>query len=253
KVRKIKRKEKKAFPIEIVLDVKFRTKNGLVLKLPEGRVYTTLSGKVYGKLPDIYYTIDVVIKSGRLKYFGREFFVKRSTVELVKEKSRKLTEFVFHLNTVSDGYKIFLLIHGTPENPKIYYFSEPPLSRERILFRLISGGVSEGILPVGGVLARELKTLGYVKGTLERLFDVNVEIGIKTSSTGEVGALVKLKKKLGSYLSLHYQTASTRDKKDTFWGVEVKSPGSLELGFRFNVYSDNTREYKLRYVKEFDF
>ncbi|AAC07805.1 translocation/assembly module TamB domain-containing protein [Aquifex aeolicus] len=256
KVKKLpekKEEEKKTLPVEITLDINFKTENGLIVKLPEGRVYTALNGRIYGKLPEPYYEIDVVLKSGRLEYFGRKFFVKRSTVKLLKEKDKELTEFDFYLNTVSDGYKIFLLVHGTPENPSVYYFSEPPLSREQILFKLISGGVNEGILPVGTVLANELKALGYVKGTIERLFDVNVEIGIKTSSTGEVGALVKLKKKLGSYFSLYYQTASTKDKKDTFWGAEVRSPGSLDLGFSFNVYSDNTREYKLRYVREFDF
>jgi len=248
-----KKKEKGKLPVDVSLNVDFKTKNGLVIRLPEGRVYTAIEGKVFGKLPEPYYRVNVVLKSGRLNYFGREFFVKRSTINLIREKDKELMEFNFYMNTVSDGYKIFLFVYGTPDNPKIYYFSEPPLSREQILFRLISGGVSKGLLPVGTILASELNALGYVKGTLERMLDVNVELGIKTSSTGEVGALVRLKKKLGSYLSVYYQTASTKDKKDTFWGAEIKAPGSLELGFSFNVYSDNTREYKLRYVKEFDF
>ncbi|HID65400.1 MAG TPA: hypothetical protein EYP32_00245, partial [Aquificaceae bacterium] len=170
-----------------------------------------------------------------------------------KGENKNITELSLNLNTVEDDYKIFLSVRGTVDNPEIYYFSEPPLSRQEILLRLISGDSQEGVLPVADVILEELKILGTVKGNLEKLLDLKVDIGIKTEITGEMGAIVRLKKNLGRFFSVYYQVSTTEDKRDTFFSGELKVPADIDIGFRFFMYSDNTTEYKLRYVKEFDF
>jgi len=176
-----------------------------------------------------------------------------SEITSIKGENKNITELSLNLNTVEDDYKIFLSVRGTVDNPEIYYFSEPPLSRQEILLRLISGDSQEGVLPVADVILEELKILGTVKGNLEKLLDLKVDIGIKTEITGEMGAIVRLKRNLGRFFSVYYQVSTTEDKRDTFFSGELKVPADIDIGFRFFMYSDNTTEYKLRYVKEFDF
>lgn len=256
KVKKIKRtqkKEKEHLPVKISLDINFETKNGIIVRLPEGRLFTAIKGKIYGKFPDINYKVHTVLRSGILNYFGKKFFVSMSEITSIKGENKNITELSLNLNTVEDDYKIFLSVRGTVDNPEIYYFSEPPLSRQEILLRLISGDSQEGVLPVADVILEELKILGTVKGNLEKLLDLKVDIGIKTEITGEMGAIVRLKKNLGRFFSVYYQVSTTEDKRDTFFSGELKVPADIDIGFRFFMYSDNTTEYKLRYVKEFDF
>ncbi|NPA32824.1 MAG: hypothetical protein GXO04_04275, partial [Aquificae bacterium] len=256
KVKKLPKKEKKEekkLPLEVKLDVEFLTPAGIVVKLPEGRVLASVRGKVKGKLPEPDYRIEVVLKSGVLNYFSKVFYVKRSKVLLLKEEERSLTEFSLRLNTVADDYKIFLNIEGTPDEPRVYYYSVPPLPREELLMKLISGGTQGGVLPIADLMLKEIQAVGQVKGMLERMLDVKIEIGLRTQATGEVGVVTRLKKQIGRFLALYYQVSTSKDKRDTYMGGEARAPVDMELGFRFYMYSDNTREYKLRYTKEFDF
>lgn len=256
KVKKIKRtqkREKEQLPVKISLDINFETNNGIIVRLPEGRLFTAIGGRIYGKFPDINYKVHAVLRSGILNYFGKTFFVRMSEITAIKGKNKDITKLSLNLNTVEDNYKIFLSVRGTIDNPEIYYFSEPPLSRQEILLRLIGGGSQEGVLPVADAILEELKILGTVKGKLEKLLDLKVDIGLKTENTGEMGAVVRLKKNLGRFFSVYYQVSTTKDKRDTFLGGEVKFPVDMDVGFRFFMYSDNTTGYKLRYVKEFDF
>ncbi len=244
-----KRKEEKKFPFDIFINAEFKTKNNFVVYLPEGRIYTNIDGKVYGKLPTAFYNVNIVLRAGILNYFGKTFYLRSGIITAIRNEEREITRFKLDLHTVEDDYKIFLSIRGTPENPEVFYFSEPPLSRREILLRLIGGGVQESVLPIGTVLQRELRAIGKV----ERLLDIKLDFGLITSSTGEVGAVLRLKKDIGRFLSVYYQASSSEDKRDTYLGGEVRFPTDMELGFRFYLYSDNTREYKLRYIKEFDF
>ncbi|GAB6065213.1 translocation/assembly module TamB domain-containing protein [Aquifex pyrophilus] len=248
-----KKGEKKKIPLDIFIDAEFKTRNNFVVYLPEGRVYTNVNGKVYGKLPDIFYNVNVLLRAGILNYFGKTFFLREGRINAMKSEEGEITKFNLELHTVEDNYKIFLSLKGTPENPEVFYFSEPPLSRREILLRLIGGSVQESVLPVDKILQNELRTVGFVKSEIERLLDVKLDFGLITSSTGEVGAVLKLKKDIGRFLSVYYQTSSSEDKRDTYLGGEVRFPTDMNLGFRFYLYSDNTREYRLRYIKEFDF
>ncbi len=247
---KAKRK-KEDLPVEVNLE--FSTKKGLEIKIPEGRILATLRGKVYGRLPRVNYLLEANLRAGQLSYFGRDFFLKNSRIEAVREGDKEEVRLSLSLNTYLDGYKVFLKVSGTKDSPEVYYFSEPPLSREEILLSLIGGSSGEGLLPVGEALTRELRTVGTFKGYLERLLDVKISFGVMTTSTGEIGAYARLRKNLGRFLSLVYQTSSLQERRSNYLGAVLTSPGNLDLVFQFNVYSDSSREYKFRYIKEFDF
>jgi len=248
-----KGEEKKELPVEVFVDYAFKTSKGIELRLPEGRVLSSLEGKVKGKLPDLNYRVKVYLRSGKLSYFGRTFYLRSSTVEAVKEGDREETKLDLTLNTDLDGYKVFLKVFGDAKEPQVFYFSEPPLSKEEILMALIGGGTEESLLPVAEVLSQEFKAVGAFKGFFERLFDVRITLGFTTSPTGEVGTVARLKKAIGKYLSLVYQTSSLKERRSNYFGGEVKPPLDLEVAFQFYFYSDQTREYKFRYTKEFDF
>jgi len=243
----------KKYPVDVTINVRFASKDGVEIIIPEGRILTSLKGRVYGSPERLYYNITANIRAGRVNYFGREFFLRKSQVLLVKEEGKEETLFSLFLNTYVDTYKIFLRIYGSQEDPEVYYFSEPPLSREEILLSLIGGAPEEGILPVGEALTKELRAIGTIKGYLERLLDLRISFGIITTSTGEMGAVARLRKNLGRFFAVVYQASSLQERRSSYVGLMAKPPLDLELGFQFNVYSDSSREYKFRYIKEFDF
>jgi len=245
--------EKKKLPVEFYLDYRFKTAKGIEVRLPEGRVLSSLEGRAWGRLEELNYRVKAFLRSGKLRYFGREFYLKSSVIELVKEGEHEEMRLDLTLNADLEGYKLFLKIYGSADDPRVYYFSEPPLSKEEILMALIGGGTEESFLPVAEALSKEFKTVGRVKGFLERLFDVQITLGFITSPTGEVGTVARLKKKIGKYLSLVYQTSSIKERRSNYYGGEAVPPADLELVFQFNVYSDQSREYKFRYTREFDF
>ncbi len=253
KIPEAKGKKETKLPLELILNTEFKTKTGLSVKLPEGRLFTALSGKVYGRYPDVNYDILVQVKSGKVSYFGKDFIVKGGKLELRKKDEEEERYVDLELNTWEEPYKIFLKVKGELENPEVYYFSEPPLSRRDILLRLIGGGGNNAVLPVATALSQELEQVGAFKGTLERLFDVKIGIGVQTTPTGELGAAIDLRKRISRLFSIKYRLSTLKDKRATYWEVEARPPLDADVGFHFFLYSDETREYRLGYRKEFNF
>ncbi len=253
KIPEAKEKKETKLPVEFSLNAEFRTKTGLNVKLPEGRLLTALKGKVYGRYPDINYDIFLQVKSGKVSYFGKDFIVKGGKLELHKREEEEERYVDLELNTWEEPYKIFLKVKGELDHPEVYYFSEPPLSRREILLKLIGGGGNNAVLPVATALSQELKQVGAFKGTLERLFDVKIGIGIQTASTGELGAAIDLRKRISRLFSIKYRLSTLKDKRATYWELEANPPVDADIGFYFFLYSDETSEYRLGYRKEFNF
>ncbi|WP_461829769.1 translocation/assembly module TamB domain-containing protein, partial [Aquifex sp.] len=253
KIPEAKEKKETKLPVELTMDAEFKTKTGLNVKLPEGRLLTALNGRVYGRYPEINYDILVQVKSGKVSYFGKDFIVKGGKLELHKREEEEERYVDLELNTWEEPYKIFLKVKGELDNPEVYYFSEPPLSRREILLKLIGGGGNNAVLPVATALSTELEQVGAFKGTLERLFDVKIGIGIQTSPTGELGAVIDLKKRISRLFGIKYRLSTLKDKRATYWELEARPPVDVDVGFHFFLYSDETREYRLRYRREFNF
>lgn len=251
--KKAKEEKPKPPPLELTLNASFNTKTGLNVKLPEGRVFTALKGKVYGKYPDINYDLSAELLSGKLNYFEKDFIVKGGRLALIKKKEGEERYIDLELNTWEKPYKIFLKVKGDLNNPEVYYFSEPPLSKDKILLLLVGGGTGNAVLPVATVLSQEIKQVGTFKGKLEKLLDVKVGVGVQTSPTGELGATVDVRKDVGRFFNAKYRYSTLKDKKATYFGAEAKPPVDADIGFQFFMYSDKAREYRIGYRKEFNF
>ena len=245
--------ETKKLPISLEMDLSFKTKTGLTVKVPEGRLFAGLKGRVYGAYPEFSYDIGVHILSGKLSYFGKDFIVKRGDIELHRKEEVEERYINLELNTWVDPYKIFIKVSGDINDPDVYYFSEPPMSKREVLLTLIGGRGNKAILPVATALTEELRGVEEIKGRLERLFDVKIDVGLQTTPTGDLGAVVRLRKRISRLFKMSYQVSSLKDRRASFFEAEVKPPTDPDLGFQFFMYSDDTREYRLKYRREFNF
>lgn len=221
-------------------EIELSSKEPLRLSLPEGQVYANLSGKVWRG----GYELKANFPSGRLRYFGRDFYIQRGSAQIKKDG----IELFISLNSTLPDYKLIVDIIGDPRFPKVVLRSEPPSDTREVLARLIGAGSSEESL-----IAVGLQNIPELSGAVQRLtgLDIKLEASPGISPSGEIGVNLKLKKELGQRGTLEYQASTFKSPKESFAGGELKLKQGISIGGR--VYSDNSQEARLRLRKKFDF
>ncbi len=244
----------KTAPLEdyrrINLHVSIRSFEPLRINLPEGYVYSDLSALLEGNLYEPKYTLKAELKGGRLKYFDREFYLRRGFALFTdKEKNVDLT-----LATSLPDYNILIDIKGNPQYPKAVIRSEPPRDMREVLTALIAGGKEEaGFLSLGGAIASQIPEAGFITKGIQRLTGVDIKLQVSpyVSPTGDVGINASVSKDITERVSVEYKQSTSKDPKETYTGGDLKLTPNTSLGGR--VYSDRTQEVRLRVRKKFDF
>ncbi len=233
------------------LDVRFDSLKPIRIKLPEGYIYAKVRGWVSGSARDPDYTVVVDLLSGELTYFGRRFLVRGGTVTVVREGGRE--ERFIDLSIVNPGRElsIFISLKGNLEDPQLVVWSEPPMSTREILTKLIIGSTAEGIIPVARTLFKQLGYIGAVRSGLSGLLGVEITFSTQTSPRGDMGLNVNIRKKISRVLSVEYQQSTLKDPRATYYGGSLSLPAGVS--FYGRIFSDNTSEIKLRFIRKFDF
>ncbi len=136
--------------------------------------------------------------------------------------------------------------------PKIYLRSDPPMDRREILTKLVLGGITEGVIPVASSLITEFTHFTELRRNISGLLGLDIRFITHTGSQGDMGLNVLVSKKLSNMLRLEYQQSTLKDPWATFYGASVSiEPLGVSLGTR--VYSDNTRGFRLRIRRKFNF
>lgn len=245
-----KGQEKRKGPA-LELDLRFESERPVRVVLPEGYVYVNVSGWVLGRAEDPDYGIRVEFLSGELKYFGRRFFVRGGVLTLLKEKEREKRRIDLSFVSPSEELNIFINLRGELEDPKLVVWSEPPRSTGELLTKLIVGGTAEGVLPVAEAVLGEFLGVGGIRRALTGLLGVEITFSTVTGTQGEIGFNVNVRKKIAQAFSVEYQQSTLKDPWETFYGVSFPLSGGAFIYGR--VFSDNTSEVKLRFLRKFDF
>jgi len=249
RIKREKREGKRGPPV--TLDVRFESSDPIRITMPEGYVYANVKGWVSGRVDSPEYVIRIEFLSGELKYFGREFFVRGGTLNLIKEKEREEKVIDLSLVNPSEEMNIFINLRGNLEDPSIVVWSEPPRSTQEIMTKLIIGGTAEGIIPVAKALFKQLGYIGEVRSGLSSLFGVDITFSTQTGSQGEIGFAVNVRKKIARAFTVEYQQSTLKDPRQTYYGGSVHLPANLS--FYGRMFSDKTSEIKLRFIRKFDF
>ena len=249
-VKNSKRKTAKRNLPPVRLRVNFRSKEPLRIRLPEGYVYAQVRGKVRGTLAEPVYSIDVTLISGELRYFGKTFYVRSGKVSLVRTGEGEKRTIDVDLVNPGDEMNIHLSLRGDPSDPDVVVWSEPPRSVGEIVTQLIAGGSEEGAIPVSQAIMRRV---GYrsIGGDLISALGIDINIITKTGSQGEIGVNLNIRKRISRFLSVEYQQSTLKDPRETFYGGGIRLPG--KVSFFGRVFSDDTSEVKLRFIRKFDF
>jgi len=221
------------------------------LSLPEGYVYVKVRGWVGGSAKDPEYAVSVEFLSGELTYFGRRFFVRGGTVNILKEKELEEKRIDISLVNPSEDMSIFINLRGELEDPRLVVWSEPPRSAQEILTKLVIGGTAEGLIPVAKTLFKQLGYIGNVRSGLSSLLGVDITLSTQTGTQGEIGVNVNIRKKIAKAFSIEYQQSTLKDPRATYYGGSIKLHGGAY--FYGRIFADNTSEIKLRFIRKFDF
>ena len=246
-----RREPGKGAAVEVELDVRFDTLKPIRLTLPEGYVYVKVRGWVGGSVKDPEYAVSVEFLSGELTYFGRRFFVRGGTVDVLKEKELEEKRIDISLVNPSEDMSIFINLRGELEDPQLVVWSEPPRSTQEILTKLVIGSTAEGLIPVAKTLFKQLGYIGNVRSGLASLLGVDITLSTQTGTQGEIGINVNIKKKIAKAFSIEYQQSTLKDPRATYYGGSIKLHGGTY--FYGRIFADNTSEIKLRFIRKFDF
>jgi len=189
--------------------------------------------------------------SGELTYFGRRFLVRRGTVTLVREEG--VLQKLIDLSLVNPGrdMNIFISLRGDLNDPQLLVWSEPPTGTREILTKLIIGSTAEGVIPVAQALFKQFGYIGSVRSGLSGLLGVEITLSTQTSPRGDLGLNVNIRKKISRALSVEYQQSTLKNPRATYYGGSLILPAGTSLYGR--IFSDNTSEVKLRFIRKFDF
>ncbi len=234
----------------INMDIKLYATQPVRVNMPEGYVYTYVEGNLFGTLYEPDYNIKLNLSGGTLEYFNKDFYVRSGSLMLTP----KQTLLDVSLMSPSPDYNILIDIKGDTSNPKALVRSEPPReTREVITSLVLGGGEGEGIFSLSSVLIAQFPEFSRLIQGVEKAVGTEVKLSISsvTSSTGEVGVKTKVSKDLTKRLNIEYQQSTVKDPKETYGGADVKLSPNTSVGAR--VYSDKSKEFKLRFRKKFDF
>ena len=245
------RKKEKEEGAEVELDINFDTSSPIRVNLPEGYVYVKVMGWVGGTAEEPQYGIKIEFLSGELTYFGRKFFLRGGTLSFLKEEETQESNIDISLVNPSQELTIFINLRGELSDPDIVVWSEPPRNAQEILTKLIIGSTAEGIIPVAKALFKQLGYLGNIRSGLSSLLGVEINLSTQTGSQGEIGVNVNIRKQIAKALAIEYQQSTLKDPRATYYGGSIKLPGGTS--FYGRVFSDNTSEIKLRFIRKFDF
>ena len=240
--------KKKLPPVRV--RVNFRSEKPLRIELPEGYIYAQVRGQASGTLAEPTYRIEALIVSGELRYFGKNFYVRGGKVKILRTAEGLRRYIEMDLVHPGEDMNIHISFKGDPSDPQVVLWSEPPKSVGEIVAHLIGGTGGEGAIPVPGAVLKKVgsRSLG---GDILSALGVEINILTKTSSQGDLGVSLNIRKRISRFLSVEYQQSTLRDPRETFYGGGLRLPGSLSLFGR--VFSDDSSEVKLRFIRKFDF
>ncbi|MEJ7556039.1 MAG: translocation/assembly module TamB domain-containing protein [Aquificaceae bacterium] len=234
----------------VSLDLFIASSEPLRINLPEGYVYADLSAKIGGTLYEPNYTVNAYLKGGALRYFEREFYVRRGELTLTnKDSQMDLT-----ILTPTPDYSIIIDLKGNPQYPKVIVRSEPPRDTREVLTALVlGGGEAEGLIPVGSALISQIPQIsGLLKGANRATgLDIRVQISPSVSPTGEVGLNATISKDLTPRITVEHRQSTLKNPRETYTGGDVKLTSNTSIGGRY--YSDRTQEVRVRLRRKFDF
>jgi len=238
-------------PPQVALDIRFDSLKPVRVRLPEGYIYVKVRGWVGGSSRNPDYSLVVDLISGELSYFGRKFLVRRGTLRLLREGANE--ERFLDLSLVNPGrdLSIFISLKGDLRDPRLVVWSEPPTSTREILTKLVIGSTAEGIIPVAQALFKQLGYIGVVRSGISSLLGVEITFSTQTSSRGDLGLNLNVRKRISRALSIEYQQSTLRDPRATYYGGSVTLPAGTS--FYGRIFSDNTSEVKFRFIRKFDF
>ena len=234
----------------VSLDLFIASSEPLRINLPEGYVYADLSAKIGGTLYEPNYTVNAYLKGGALRYFEREFYVRRGELTLTnKDSQMDLT-----ILTPTPDYSIIIDLKGNPQYPRVIVRSEPPRDTREVLTALVlGGGEAEGLIPVGSALISQIPQIsGILKGANRATgLDIRVQISPSVSPTGEVGLNATISKDLTPRITVEHRQSTLKNPRETYTGGDVKLTPNTSIGGRY--YSDRTQEVRVRLRRKFDF
>ena len=219
--------------------------------LPEGFVNLKPGGVITNGSGELMYAVSLNLVSGEVNYFGRDFFIRRGWF-LLEKKNKEKKYINLSITNVEDNAFIYIDLIGELPVPKIYLRSDPPMDRREILTKLVLGGITEGVIPVASSLITEFTHFTELRRNISGLLGLDIRFITHTGSQGDMGLNVLVSKKLSNMLRLEYQQSTLKDPWATFYGASVSiEPLGVSLGTR--VYSDNTRGFRLRIRRKFNF
>lgn len=232
------------------LDLLILSSEPLRLNIPEGYVYADVSAKISGTLYEPNYTVDTYLKGGALRYFEREFYVRRGEIAFTSKDSQMDLTII----APTPDYSIIIDLKGNPQYPKAIVRSEPPRDTREVLTTLVFGGAeTEGLIPVGGALISQIPQIsGLIKGAKSMTgLDIRVQVSPSVSPTGEVGLSATISKDLTQRITVEHRQSTLKNPKETYTGGDVKLTPNTSIGGRY--YSDRTQEVRVRLRRKFDF
>ncbi len=234
----------------ISLDLSVASSEPVRVNLPEGFVYADISAKIKGTLYEPDYVVKTYLRGGTLRYFEREFYVRRGDVSFTsKDNQMDLT-----IIAPTPDYSIIIDLKGNPQYPKAIIRSEPPRDTREVLTTLVIGGAeTEGLIPVGGALISQIPQIsGLLKGAKGMTgLDVKVQVSPSVSPTGEVGLSATISKDLTQRITVEHRQSTLKNPKETYTGGDVKLTPNTSIGGRY--YSDKSQEVRVRLRRKFDF
>ncbi|MCX8164594.1 MAG: translocation/assembly module TamB [Aquificaceae bacterium] len=234
----------------VSLDISLLSSEPLRVNLPEGFIYTDVSASIGGTLYEPKYRLNTYFKGGTLRYFERNFYIRRGEASFTeRDSSLDLT-----ITTPTPEYTIIIDLKGNPQYPKAIVRSEPPRDTREVLTTLLFGGAdTEGAIPLAGAVISQIPQVsGIIKGAKGLTgLDVKFHGSPSISPTGEVGLNAVISKDITERISLEHRQSTLRNPKETYTGGEARLTQNTSVGGR--LYSDKTQEVRLRLRKKFDF
>ncbi|MCS6875870.1 MAG: translocation/assembly module TamB [Aquificaceae bacterium] len=232
------------------LNITVKTSEPLKINLPEGFVYTELSANIGGSLYEPIYDLRAHLTGGNLKYFDKNFFVRKGHITFTDVKNNIELTLVSH----TPDYNILIDLKGDPKYPKVLVNSEPPRDTKEVLTRLVlGGGGTEGLIPVTKTILTQLPQLSDVAREVKGMTGVDFELRVypSASPTGEAGVNAVISKDLTDRISVEHKQSTFRNPKENYTGGEIKlTPDASMVG---RLYSNQTREVRIRLRRKFDF
>ncbi len=236
-------------PFKLLLSITPRAPIRVVL--PEGYINLRPGGVITAGPDSTMYAVSLNLVSGELNYFGRNFYIRKGW--FLMEKKTEDKKFVnLSIVSVEDGVSIYIDLVGELPIPKVYLRSDPPMDRKEILTRLVLGGITEGVIPVASSLITEFTYFTRFRRDISGLLGLDIRFLTHTGSQGDIGLNVLVSKRLSNIIRLEYQQSTLKDPRATFYGVSANlEPLGVSVGAR--TYSDNTKGFRLKIRRKFDF